>query len=104
MGGEGRGGGTLASLEFVAYRNALESHIKGGWRWFPDRNRYQAQVYIRLRPDGVVQQASIARTSGNSRFDDSVLRAVHKASPVPVPPPKLYSSFREIRITFDSHD
>lgn len=105
LGGKGMGGGTVRPLEFVAYVNRLEQHIKGGWRWIKGgESRLQAVIAIRLAPSGVVQEASIARGSGSSQFDDSALRAVYKASPVPPPPESLYEQFRETRITFDSQE
>lgn len=101
-GGKGMGGGTLASPEFIAYMNALEEHIKAGWRWgLPTEERLQAQVLVVILPNGVVQDARVSRSSGNAKFDESALRAVFKASPVPPPPQTLYDKFREVRITFD---
>ena len=104
LGGKSMGGGTLASIEFIAYRNELENHIKAGWRWMEGGRRLQAQVIMYLSNAGVVEQARVVSSSGNSYFDDSVLRAVYKSSPVPAPPDKLYEQFREVRITFDSQE
>src|SRR5690606_8562067 len=44
----------------------------------------------------------LAATSGNNRFDESVVRAVQKASPVPPAPDRLYHQFKEVRITVES--
>jgi TolA protein len=104
LGGKGMGGGQVASIEFIAYRNALERHIKGGWRWLPGARVFQAQVLMRLTSNGTVQNASLISSSGNGHFDDSILRAVYKASPVPAPPARLYEQFKEVRITFNSHE
>ena len=104
LGGKGMGGGTLASIEFIAYRNSLENHIKQGWRWMEGGKRLRAQVIMQISPSGVIDDAKVVGSSGNSYFDDSVLRAVQKASPVPVPPEKLYEQFKEVRITFDSQE
>jgi len=101
-GGKGMGGGTPASMEFILYRNALEQHIKSGWRWPPTAERYQAQVDFTILQDGTVQNVRVSATSGNASFDDSALRAVYKASPVPVPPADLYEQFQKARMTFDS--
>ena len=101
-GGKGMGGGTPASMEFILYRNALEQHIKSGWRWPPSAERLQAQIDFTILQDGVVQNVRVSATSGNSSFDDSALRAVYKGSPVPVPPADLYEQFKRARMTFDS--
>ena len=102
LGGKGMGGGTPASIEFIMYRNALEQHIKSGWRWLPSAEHYKAQIDFTILPDGTVQNARISASSGSSSFDESALRAVYKASPVPVPPRDLYEQFRQARMTFDS--
>ena len=102
LGGKGMGGGTLATAEFIAYRNALEEHIKGGWHWMESGKRLTAQVIMRISTTGVIEEVEVATSSGNSYFDDSVRRAVYKASPVPIPPSGLYEQFKEVRITFDS--
>lgn len=101
-GGKSMGGGTAASMEFILYRNALEQHIKSGWSWPPSSNRYQAQIDFTILQDGMVQNVRVSATSGNASFDESALRAVYKASPVPVPPADLYEQFQRARMTFDS--
>lgn len=103
-GGTGMGGGTQASLEFIAYRNTIERAIKGGWRWVPGVQVLRAQIYMLILPTGVIQEARVDSSSGNSTFDNSALRAVYKASPLPPPPADLYNQFKEVRITFDSQE
>ncbi len=101
-GGKGMGGGTPVDAQFLMYVNALEQHIKRGWRWLPGAEHYVAQIEFSILPDGTVQNARVGSSSGNSSFDDSGLRAVYKASPVPLPPPQHYERFKSVRITFDS--
>lgn len=104
LGGQGTGGGTLASAEFIAYMNALENHIKSGWRWgLSSRRSLIAKVSMQISRNGDILRAKIVKASGNSQFDDSVIRAVRKSSPVPRAPARLYSKFREVSITFDSN-
>ena len=103
IGGQGGGGGTLASIEFIAYRNELEARIKKDWRWISGSTELQVTIKIYLQPDGTIQDARIERSSGNSNFDDSALRAVIRANPVPPPPVDLYDRFKEVSITFNSH-
>jgi len=102
LGGKGMGGGTLASAEKIAYYNALKNHVKQGWRWLNSTNRLVAKVEVSILPDGRVQNVNIVQGSGNSNFDDSVVRAVLKASPVPVAPANLYQEFSDVIFTFDS--
>jgi len=104
LGGKGMGGGILESPEFIRYMGQLTDHIKRGWHWLPGSERLVAVVVVNIQPTGVVQSANISTSSGNSRFDDSALRAVYKASPVPPAPTSIYEKFRNVSITFDSHD
>ncbi len=102
LGGKGMGGGELASAEKIAYYNALKNHVKQGWRWLNSTNRLVAKVEVYILQDGRVQSVNITQSSGNSNFDDSVVRAVLKASPVPPAPSNLYQEFSDVVFTFDS--
>ena len=53
-----------------------------------------AVVRIKIQRDGYVPSSGveIVRSSGNDYFDKSVVRAVMKASPLPVPPEQLRGS------------
>ena len=100
----GMGGGTLTSFQKLRYQAALKDHVKAGWRWLPGSKKLRASVMIRLLSNGSIQDVRIEVSSGNSQFDESVVRAVRKADPVPPPPPELYSEFSSVRIRFDSHE
>ncbi len=104
LGGKGMGGGTLQSAEFIAYQSELKRHIKSGWHILPGKDKLRAQVLLSMLPDGTVRNAEVVGSSGSAPFDESALRAVYKASPLPVPPQGLYEQFREVRITFDSEE
>src|SRR5262249_44384278 len=83
LGGKGTGGGVVRPPEFFRYREILVHYIKGGWKW-PDRTQpLIAQAEFFIDPDGTIRHVTIALSSGNERFDDSVIRAVEKASPLP---------------------
>ncbi len=104
LGGKGFGGGTLADPEFIAYMKLLDQLVHEKWNWLPGSDRLQATVEVYLQPDGQMSSVRIARPSGNSAFDDSVMRAVYGANPVPPPPPKFYETkFRVVTFSFDSH-
>jgi len=102
LGGKGMGGGTLASMEKIAYSNALKNHVKQGWRWLNSSEKLVAKVEVYILQDGRVQNVNIIQKSGNPNFDDSVVRAVFKASPVPPAPEGLYEEFKDVTFTFDS--
>ncbi|MBP9837554.1 MAG: cell envelope integrity protein TolA [Proteobacteria bacterium] len=102
LGGKGMGGGTLSSLEKVAYSNALQKHIKEGWHWLGGSEHLVAKVQVKIAQDGKILDVQIIHSSANNNFDDSVVRAVYKASPVPVAPENLYNEFATVIFTFDS--
>lgn len=101
-GGSGMGGGVLRPPEFFRYRDLLETFVKSGWRWIDPQSRLSAAVVFSIAPDGAVSDVRIERSSGNREFDESVLRAVYKANPVPRPPPSVYEEyFRSVRMIFE---
>ena len=104
LGGQGMGGGILASAEFVAYQNALQEHVKSGWRWLSGRERLICIVVVDILPDGKIKNVTVGKSSGNSTFDDSVVRAIRKSDPVPAAPADLYNSFKSVSFKFDSNE
>lgn len=56
-------------------------------------------VDLELLPTGQIIQVNITRSSGVSAFDDSVLRAVNKSDPLPLPEDPA-AFVRQLRITF----
>ena len=56
----------------------------------------------RLIPGGEVTPGSVRviRSSGNPAFDRSVVAAVYKASPLPVPSGRLFEQFRNLGLNF----
>ena len=102
LGGHGMGGGTLASAEKIAYADALQKHVKAGWHWLPGGRQLRALVLVHIRENGEIDDIHVEESSGNGNFDDSVVRAIRKASPVPQPPAAFYADFAEVRFWFDS--
>lgn len=105
LGGKGFGGGRQKPPEFFTYRAILKDHVKRGWKWFDTASSLTAEVSFEISPEGTLYRIEIVRSSGNREFDESVLRAVSKASPVPAPPQSVYESdFKWVRMTFDPKD
>lgn len=62
----------------------------------------QCTVRVRLVPGGEVLGAEVAHSSGDPAFDRSVVNAVYKATPLPVPQePQVFEYFREIEFVFN---
>lgn len=104
LGGKGMGGGTLLPAEALMYRDLLKNRIKQGWRWYDTSAALQSGVVFEISTSGEISNVEIVNSSGNREFDDSVLRAVYKASPVPAPPEKVYEYFKKVRMVFDPRE
>lgn len=65
-----------------------------------------ATVIVKIQRDGYVPSTgvSIFKSSGNSYFDESVRRAIMKASPLPVPPAQLQGSETYFDVAFNFYD
>jgi colicin import membrane protein len=89
VGGSGKG---VPNAEFSAYYSKVWKQIRSMWA-MPEglKGTGLVAVYgIRIGRDGRVIDAWLENGSGNSAFDDSALRAIHKADPLP-PLPETYS-------------
>ena len=95
-----RGGGMTGSPgaarvppEILAYARALDEKVRANWT-VPELAQKDVgglivQVRITIEKDGRVSNIRMEKDSGNPYFDDSVRRAIRKASPLPVPPDQL---------------
>jgi colicin import membrane protein len=81
----------LAQIEFDRYLSQIETNIRQNWnlpKWLEDAN-LRAQVRVMIDERGYVINKKIETSSGNESFDDTVIAAVEKASPLPPPPDRL---------------
>ncbi|MBP2678205.1 MAG: tolA protein, partial [Deltaproteobacteria bacterium] len=110
-GAEGGGGGAQGSVrlspELLDYFRRLEESVRSSWVLPAALVRDAAKLVVELRivieKDGRVSAERIERGSGNSYFDDSVLRAIRKASPLPVPPEQLRGGEDHYEVGFRFH-
>jgi len=104
-GGEGKGGGgQLVGLDFLAYRQAVITTVKGQWTNVFARPGLVAKVRFEIAPDGTVSDVRLEQSSGNSAYDLSAIRAVQHANPLPPPPAHYANDFREFLIEFHSEE
>lgn len=80
---------TLRGLPFLLYTNQVKQHVKNSWIVAEHRPGLSAVVRFGILASGDIVAIELARRSGDRLFDDSVLRAVKKANPLP-PPPEAY--------------
>jgi len=89
--------------ELGVYTNTIREHIRRNWVRQPGMGRgLSCLVEVKLIPGGEVVAAGVrvARSSGNPAFDRSVVTAVYKASPLPIPSGRLFGQFRNLRLDF----
>jgi protein TonB len=81
----------IAKMQEQTYRGNLQKHVKGFWS-LPSYLRgrgLQTLVQITIDKQGNLLKADLVKSSGSSSFDEMVMAAVHKSSPVPPPPEKF---------------
>jgi TonB family protein len=104
LGGNDMGGGIVKPREFFIYMQLLKDRVKEGWRWFDTSSPLIAQVEISISADGRITSQRIVRSSGNPEYDNSVIRAVRQADPLPPPPSSVYDDFKLVTILFDPRE
>jgi len=73
-------------LETNEWAIQLIAAIARNWAWPPGTNpTWRTFAKFQLDPTGTIQSAEVVHSSGNQVFDDSVIRAIYKASPLPLP-------------------
>jgi len=82
---EGAGG---VSPEVRAWVRRAKAQVTGAWILPPGflAQSLEAELEVRLSASGDVRDARVIRRSGNPWYDESVVRAIEKASPLPPPP------------------
>ncbi len=100
----GRGGGVLKGIEFLVYRNQMLNLIKERWAWAGKNPELQVTVRFGVLETGDIVGLKILEKSGDPSYDDSVLRAMRKAAPLPSPPNNYRSDFLNVELTFRPKD
>jgi TonB family protein len=98
------GGGTVVGFEFLSYRQRIFGLIKRNWANALRRSGLVAAVRFEIAPDGTVSGVQLVRSSGDRGYDQSVVRAVQRSSPLPPPPERYRDDFREVVIDFHSEE
>ena len=93
--------------ELREYFRRLEEAVREAWVLPEPVAREAGRLIVEMRivieRDGRVSDTRIERSSGNSYFDESVRRAIRKASPLPVPPEQLRGGEDHYEVGFRFH-
>ena len=104
LGPGGSGGGVPKGIDFVRYQNQILTTIKNNWVWPGQRSNLLVIVRFNIKDSGEIVGLKLVQPSGNSSYDDSVLRAVRKSSPLPAPPDAVRKDFSDVELKFRPED
>jgi protein TonB len=93
---------TLLGSRFGAYAELLRNRITQSWiraGLDPRSQRDAAVVSVVIEQNGNVRNIQLVQTSGNPAIDDSAIRALYQANPMPPLPDGLRPSF-SVEFTF----
>ena len=105
LGKGGVGGeGVLKSVEFIAYQNRLVNTIKENWAWAGRRSDLKVVVQFGIKENGEIIGLRVTQRSGDPTYDESVIRAIKRSSPVSSPPESYRKEFADVEMTFKPSD
>ena len=94
----------LNEEKLTKYMLAIKDKIQANWI-NPFRQKLSATISLVLSSNGVVEEVNIVTSSGNKRFDQQLLLAINKSSPLPFPKEKnLKEKMRKISLKFNSNN
>ena len=96
-----------ANIRFRAYYDRVWSKIRSSWvlpEGVTSRASLVTVVGIRIAPNGEIEQFWIEEGSGNDYYDQSAIRAIRKANPLPPLPDELSDAPLEVGINFKYPD
>ena len=105
--GGGSQGTVRVSPELLEFFRKLEERVRESWvlpeSLVRNAGKLMVEVRIVIEKDGRVSDTRIEKGSGNVYFDDSVRRAIRKASPLPIPPERLRGGEDHYEVGFRFH-
>lgn len=93
--------------EMKNYYAVIWGRIRNVWtipRGLLPPENIEAVVHVAILQDGTITNLGMEKRSGNNYFDESALRAVKKANPLPPLPEVLKDNSLEVGIRFHSSD
>lgn len=98
--GQGGGGNVVRGVEFILYHNKMVSVIKENWAWAGPKGSLKVVVHFSIKDTGEIVGIKVVQPSGDFFYDESVMRAVRKSSPLPPPPESYRKDFSDVELTF----
>ena len=104
LGSGGTGGGVVKGIEFVNYYNRMRQEIKQRWTWGGKKADLEMTVRFGIQENGEIVGIRVTRASGDPSYDETVIRAVTRANPLPPPPENYRKDFMDVELTFRPED
>jgi len=101
--GETPGTGAIGSLAMRIYQETVKSHIQDNWSYpaaIQNRKDLEVTVHLKIREDGAIMKYEFLKKSGDSIFDQSVLKAIERSNPIPPFPEGYEKSYDEFEFRF----
>lgn len=95
--------GEIYDIKFKAYLNAVRERVREKWtvpEIFSKNFKLTTIVAVRINRDGTLSMTRVEEASGNPRYDETVLRAVAKAAPLPPLPEDYKGDYMELGFRF----
>lgn len=93
---------TLTNEDYTSIA-ILKKHIEKNWFRPPgikDLDKLSIQIEVEINKDGTIEDLQLVKSSGQQFFDNSLLRAVRKSVPLPLPGER-YDVFKIIELHFN---
>ncbi len=74
---------------FGQYKNQIRKIITNNFVWLQKRSNLRAEITFTIDITGNILNPLLTKASGDPAYDNAVLRAVRKSSPLPPPPPEF---------------
>lgn len=94
----------VIDLKLRTYYNTIWQRIKGEWILPPslleESEDIETVIVIKVQRDGGIVESWFEKKSGSLAYDESAMRAIKKANPLPPFPQELDEDFLEIGVRF----
>jgi colicin import membrane protein len=107
-GGTGAPSTGVMSIKFKIYYNLLWQRIRGVWvlpeEALGGKKNLETIIAIRIARDGQIEDIQFEKKSGNPYLDESALRAIKKANPLPPLPSDMEGDKFDVGVRFTPSD
>ncbi len=81
----------INQLQADNYRSSVQRHMKQNWEipHYIKKTNLETEVLVKFDSNGLILSKEIKKSSGNSAYDEAVMAAIERSSPVPAPPGKF---------------